>query len=162
MTNEKWITAEELMAELERDPNYQRRKAERERRQFEREAKDDAIVRPIINNLNALGLEGASLNEIVKNESPLPEPAVDVLLSWIPQIEEPRVLETLVRSLAAANHSFDGSVLVQCFHRKNDWGLRWAIMNTISVVHPHSIDAWLAEISRDPDWGGVLRKLNGD
>lgn len=76
---------------------------------------------------------------------------VEILLSWLSGCHEERIQEMLVRALAAAKSSFDGRHLVTCFESTSDEGVRFAVLNTIAVARPYSIDSWM-EKARQNDY----------
>ena len=152
-------TAAELMSELEKDPAFLRRSAERQHRLDERQLKVDVALSPLIRNLNENGFPGSTLNEVVERNAPLPVNAVELLLACLPQLHEERSLESIIRTLGAASVTFDGRPLIECFQRSSDESVRWAVVNTIALTHPHSIDEWLNEKLRHEYWGKTLREL---
>jgi hypothetical protein len=160
MSKERGVPANELLAKLNADPEFQRRQAEKERKRQERQNAFDRLIEPCLNELRSHGFIGESIRDIVKTYSPLPDAAVTILLSSLPALSEPRVAEAVVRALAAAGQPFDGRPLVRCFESTNDEEVKWAIINTVACARPHSIDAWLSEVRKSPYWDNVYRKLN--
>ena len=63
-------TAEEFMAELERDPEYLRRRADKDERSRIRDEKIDAILTPILLKLTKAGFPTDSLQHLVANTLP--------------------------------------------------------------------------------------------
>jgi hypothetical protein len=143
MTKKNWKTAGEIMAELNSNPDFVRRKAEKEKRREEREKRFAALERPILDELKASGFEAGSITELIKKSRPLPHEIVVVLLGGIETATDVKLLEWLVRALAAAGHPFDGRPLVKCYETFKDDNLRWVIANTIACAKPHSIDDWI-------------------
>lgn len=162
MSEERPMTAAELMAKLQSDATYQEREAEKDRAREQRQKSFEQSFRPFLTELHRLGLQGNSLQEIVKGHSPLPDDPVDVLLSALRSFSEPRLLESVVRALGAAAHSFDGRPLARCFESTDDEGLKWAIANTIALTDPHSIEEWLGELRNSPHWNKTLQELGFD
>ena len=142
------MTAAELMAKLKTDPEFQRRESEKERLRLERQQEFEKTLQPYLRSLNSHGFKGESLQEIVKKNSPLSQQAVDILLTSLGAISEPLPLESVVRALGASANPFDGRPLVRCFEATNDDALKWAIVNTIVLSRPHSIDDWLSDIRK--------------
>jgi hypothetical protein len=159
MSKERPMTAAELMAKLQADPEYQKREAEKERRRQVRQKAYDQLLEPYLIELRNLGFESESLQELVRVYTPLPEEPVNTLLSSLSVLSEPRVLESVVRALGAAAHSFDGRPLARCFEATDDEALKWAIANTIALAHPHSIEEWLSELRKSPHWDKTLQEL---
>lgn len=162
MSKKRPMTAAELMASLNADAEYQDRASEKERSRQERQKALDQLFEPYLKKLHRLGFHGDSLEQIVRVYSPLPEPVVNVLLSALAGIAEPRVLESVVRALGASERPFDGSALAQCFESTDDEALKWAIANTVALARPHSIDDWLLALRAMPHWNKALRELGLD
>lgn len=156
------ITAAELMAKLEADPSFQRHSAERDKRFRMRESEHKKILAPVIASLNAIGLQGETIEAIAEKNAPFSSSAVAILISYIQSINEERVLESLVRALCVAEMRFDGRTLADRFDQTSDESLKWAIANTIALTRPHSIEEWLAQKLRHRYWGKTLRELGLD
>lgn len=154
---EYWMRADEFNADLEKDIEFQRRKGEREKRRAEREAKLDSNFKLIMMDLRKLGVNAASIEEMTRQYAPLPSHVIEALLEWLPKTHHDRINESIVRALGAAQSPFDGNALVQCYEASNDEGLRFAILNTIALARPHSIDDWLQKMREDP----TIRKKLG-
>jgi hypothetical protein len=159
MKKKTWQTAEQFMAELNSNPEFLRRKAEKDARRREREEHLQALERPILDKLKECGFDAPSIADLVEIYSPLPDVVVGVLLDSLEQCANTKTLESLIRALGAAARPFDGRPLVKCYESFNDDTLRWVIANTIALVRPHSIDAWIAEALSDPVRGVTLRNL---
>jgi hypothetical protein len=160
--SERREMTDELMRRLENDPVFQERRREKERKRLERQQEYNRLLEPVLGKLRGLGLSGESLQEIVRKFAPLSPDAAQVLLSALPEIEAERAQESIVRALGAAVlQRFDGRPLVECLKGTRDEALKWAVVNTIALTHPHSIDDWLAAIRGTP-WEETLRQLAPD
>lgn len=153
------MTAAELMARLQADPEYQQRMAQKDQALQERIEANRKAFKPCLEELHRLGFAGESLEAIVKTYSPLPGPAVKVLLSFLGTLTDPRHIESVVRALGAAAAPFDGRPLARCFESTDDEALKWAIANTIALARPHSIEDWLSELRKCPHWDKTLQAL---
>ena len=162
------MTAEELIKQLEGDAEYQLRRERNDQRQAKRAAEHARIEQPILADLDTASFGGESIEAVVKNHAPLPKEAVEILLRWLKSLNQEnledrashaRLVESVVRALAATRLSFDGRPLVDCFENTSDEGLKWAIANTIALTVPHSIDEWLTEKLKHRYWGKTLREL---
>ncbi len=78
----KTTTAEELLAQLRRDPEWVAQQQETARRQAASRTEFAVHERPILEALSDVGFEIPSLEaiELIEDKLPLPKPAVDVLL----------------------------------------------------------------------------------
>jgi hypothetical protein len=157
--SERRKTAAELMAELQGDPAFRQRELEAEQERLRRERQNSLLLEPLSTKLREHGLQGASLEEIVQKSAPLPSKAIEVLLLGLSELGDARASEGVVRALGAAKEAFDGRLLVACFERTDDEGLKWAILNTIALTSPHSIDDWL-EATHNTPRGETLRRLS--
>ena len=70
--SEKRKTAAELMAELQGDPGFRRREIEADQKRHLREKTYSRLLEPLLTKLQELGLQGASLHEIVQDLPPSP------------------------------------------------------------------------------------------
>lgn len=163
---QQWKTAEEIMAEQQRDPEFQRRAAEKLKRRQEREAAHALLEKPVLAELETLGFKIDSVYRLAKTYGWLPKPVVETLLKWVAQATDKHLLEALIRQLAAAKKPFDGTVLAKCFDGTKDPTLQWVIVNTIASAKPHSIDDWLKKLLENAYWkktyNGLLRPANDD
>ncbi len=153
-------TAAELMAELQADPTFRQWELEKERELQALEQQHARLIEPVLNRLREHSLRGNSIEEIVRNHAPLSADAIEVLLAALPKLNDDRAKESVVRALGAAGQSFDGRSLVDCFAQTQDERLKWAVVNTIALTNPHSIDDWLAKIT-DTSWEETLQTLRG-
>jgi hypothetical protein len=159
MKNKKWKTAKELMDELERDPGYVRLRAEKDEKYRRLEEQYSQLERPILEKLDSHGFQANSIQDAVKRYAPLSSVVVDILLSSLETCDDVRIRESLVRALGAAEKSFDGRPLVNCYEGTSDDNLRWAIVNTIVLARPHSIDEWLEKARKNPHLRSTLEDL---
>lgn len=159
MGDEKWKTADELMTELNRNPEFLQRRAAKDKRRREREEQFAKLESPVVERMRAVGFEASSIVDAIKKYSPLPDQLVELLLDSIGKSSDVKLLEWLIRALAAARRPFNGQALTECYDKVNDIELRWVILNTIACANPHSIDDWIAEVRKDPYVSETLQKL---
>lgn len=143
MSEKKRQTAAEFMAELERDPDFRRMRAAKDEKFRRLKERLDKIEAPILGRLRDAGFPAESIEDLVNKYAPLPQDAVDLLIDSLKTCQEYRIQESLVRALGAADSPFDGRPLVDCFESTSSEGVRFAILNTIALAKPHSIDDWL-------------------
>jgi hypothetical protein len=156
---DKEMTAAELMAKLDKDSQFQELRSAKEERRRHRQDAFDLQIAPYVSMLNCQGVCGDSIQHIAEENAPLSNSAVDILLLALMELDEPRVLETIVRALAAAKAPFDGRPLVKCFESTRDEALKWAIANTIACNHPLYVDEWVKKLCENPYWKKTLRGL---
>ena len=131
MSHERPMTAAEFMASLQGDAEYSRRESEKAKVREKRQQDIDQAFAPALERIHQLGFPGATLQDIVKLHSPLPDLVVNILLQSLPTLRHPRLAESVVRALGAAACTFDGRPLVQAFESTSDESLKWAVVNTI-------------------------------
>jgi hypothetical protein len=158
----KEITAGQLMKELENDPEFLKQRAERTARRNRRLQAMFDDERPILERLKDAGFEVESLEEIAPKFAPLPDVLVESLLDCLPLCGHDRNRELVIRALGAAKNRFDGRPLIASYKSTYDEGVRFAVLNTIALTKPHSIDTWLEAARRDPYLHAELEKLGYD
>lgn len=144
------MTAEELMAKLANDPEYQERRRRRDDKSRRRREYHAELVGPILERLRQAGFAADSIQDAVKQFAPLPQDVVDIILASLETCPDNRIRESLIRALAAAAQPFDGRLLVKCYDTtKDDEGVRFAILNTIALIKPYSIEDWLVKAGQN-------------
>ena len=151
-------TAKEFIDQLNADPDYQRRMAEKERRRAKRQAAIDAAERPILADLREIGVDLTQVSDLVNFFPPLPPNVVRILLEWLPRITHDNVLEMAVRALGATEEPYDGRPLVGVFERTKSESVRWAIANTMAEARPTGISDWLREATPNRS-SGMAREM---
>ncbi|SFH53334.1 hypothetical protein SAMN05421753_10149 [Planctomicrobium piriforme] len=83
-----------------------------------------------------------------------------MLLKHLASCENNHAKSTIIGLLAFAQHSFDGTLLIQCYERtKDSEDVRWQVLNTIAIARPHSIDDWIEKLCENPFRKEELYKL---
>ena len=113
---ERCRTAEEVVAELEEDPEWVWRREAAQRRSEESGREFYREERPVLEALEAVGVRIPSIADSKQIEYlfPLSETVVGVFLAWLPKVHW-RIQEAIVSLLAAAAEPFDGQALAQLF-----------------------------------------------
>ena len=137
------------MAELAKDPEYVRRRAERDKKFADRQRYYDSKMKPVLDELCTAGFPGTSVQDVTAKYAPLPEPAVGILIDFLNNCDEEALQNTLVRALGAAAAPFDGRLLTDLYDQTWSEALRFAILNTIAMAKPHSIDEWIEAARKD-------------
>src|SRR4051794_471252 len=109
------MSAEELLRELELDPDATKRRRESVRSGVTRAREAEEALQPLLTQLACEGLIVSDLNELVETHAPLSFRVVSLLLEWLPKIPVQAAQESIVRSLSAAATPFDGSGLARLF-----------------------------------------------
>ena len=160
MSEKGYRTAEDLMRELQSDPEYCARMAEKDARYRRREAKYAALEAPMFAELHGKGYPCATLQDLMLKYAPLDETITGILLRWLQKQDEPRVQEMLARALGASGVPFDASPLIRCFEATFDEGVRDAVLNTIALAKPTGTEAWLEQLAaREPGRRKFMKAL---
>ena len=160
----KRITAGEVMAQLESDPEYVKQRALRDARTsiLEQECRTDEAL--LVRKVRAIGYDIDSVWDLVNNA---PHPhlsrrfvgpysgAYSTLLKHLEQPHHPRIREGIVRALTVK----DGGpqveeALLSAFRKELDASLRLVLSNALRVAMPYSRRRRLPEIKAVLQLGG--------
>jgi hypothetical protein len=108
------MTAAELIAELEADPEYQRKRREADEKLERRAALHRAASAPVLADLAEVGYELESVWDLVNTSEPYPD-ALPVLADHVQRDYPSRVKEGIARALAVKPAAFAWPVLVDQF-----------------------------------------------
>ena len=142
------ITAEELLAQLEADPEYQARRTAQEARLSELKAVCAADEAQLVAELRAVGLDIDSIWDLVNNT---PHPFLQrrflgpyptgnaVLVEHLAKPHHPRIREGIVRALTVKDggRAVEDALLDQ-FTLEKDSGLQWVIASALKTAMPYS------------------------
>lgn len=159
MSKKAWVSAADLIAELQQDPEYQKKRAERERAHAERVQRTQAAAELVVRELQTAGFAVDAVEELATRYAPISQPAIDILLSWLPRVQDQAVRETIVRALAATAEPFDGRPLARAFDESRSESLRWAIGNTMALANPTGLAEWVVKAVSDPASGKARETL---
>jgi HEAT repeat protein len=150
------VTAAELLARLEADPEWVRRRDEKACARRQRSEVNRRDAEPLIKALGDAGFNVASVAELYETNSHY-EDAVPVLIEWLPRIENPFVKESIARALTLEHADpLRARILVDEFRRANgpkEAALRWAIANALSMAADDSVFDEMVELVEDRRWG---------
>ena len=127
------MTAAEVMAKLNADPEFVARRAKQEEELQRREAEFRRAETPLVEELRAAGFPVESAWDFVNTSDSYPK-ALPILLKHLPRPYPGRVREGIARALAVPEAKFGWDVLTRLYRDENDrWvkgGLAVAIANT--------------------------------
>lgn len=115
----KPITAEELLARLEADPEYRDRQARAEKGRLAREEKLDAAEEPLVNALRSVGVSVASVWDLVNTRAKYTE-ALPTLLEHLARPYPVEIREGIARSLAVRESRHAWNQLVEHYRLEHD------------------------------------------
>jgi hypothetical protein len=148
-------SAAELMAELQRDPEF----AARQKRQEEERSRSREIyrtaARAVIADLAAVGFEVEAIGDLRSLGTPYPQ-AVPALIRWLSRVRDPAVKEDIVRTLSVPWAKDAAAPLLSEFERAEDdtgTGLRWAIGNALEVLASDEIADGMIKLATDRRYG---------
>ncbi len=153
MAKRKPMTAQELMEQLKRDPDYRRGEQQRERERAQGAAEFRRAAAPVLEALAAAGVEVERLEDL-QRKRPGVERAVPVLVEWLGRVERDDVKEAVVRALSVPwARPAAAAPLVAEFRAVTDPTLKWAIGNALAVVADETVLDDLIELVRDAGHG---------
>ena len=140
------MTAGELMRQLEADPEFVARRAEKAARHAQRAEICRKAEAPFLEALAKSGFQVANVDDIARTFRPLPQSLIDLLIEWIPQVEHPKVQEMMTwQLLAAPRRSLDGRFLTALYDSTCNDQLKWVIADVIEQTQPSDVEAWLPQ-----------------
>lgn len=147
--------AAELMAELQRDPEFLARQKRQEDERGRNLESYQTAARDVVADLAAAGFEVEAIGDLRRLGTPYPQ-AVPVLLRWLPCVHDPAVKEDIVRTLSVPWAEDAAPLLLFEFERAEDatgTGLRWAIGNALEVVANDEIADGMIKLATDRRYG---------
>lgn len=157
---ETGMTARELMQQLESDPVYLARRAEKEARHRQRVEQLREAEAPFLLALAEASFPSLSVDDIRRQYNPLPQQLVLLLIDWIPRIEHPSLQESVAWVLLAVpKRSLDGRLLIPIFDTTKNDQLKWALADVIEQTRPQNIEDWLLVSVRDRRSGSARNLL---
>lgn len=152
------MTAAEFLGMLEGDPEYQRRKRDRESwrlRVVEQNKKDGA---PIVLELNAAGFPVQWIDDLYNRRFDY-RGAIPLLLAWLPRVKNPDIKTSIVAALSVPwARPSAWPVLLREFRRARsvtprEMSDKWTIGNALAVVADDSVFDGLRQLLLDPRHG---------
>jgi hypothetical protein len=117
MTKKKRITAAELMAKLEADPEFMARWASQEEKLLERAAEFRLAEAPLVEELRAAGYQVQSAWDLVNTPGSYAK-AIPILLAHLPRPYPAAVREGIARALAVPEAICAWSVLTRLYRNE--------------------------------------------
>lgn len=120
-----------------------------------------AVVAPILQDLRNVGFSVGSIEELARTRTRY-QSAIPVLLSWLPKTQEPHIKEALVRALSFrwAKPNPSRSLLSEFSRTETqEFALRWAIANALSIVATDDVYADIASLINDKNYGKAREML---
>lgn len=106
------------------------------------------------------GFPVSSVAAIRDQYDSLPSGLAELLLEWIPRLEDRRLQESVAWALLAARKgTLDGAPLAELFDAATNDDLKRAIASVIHQTRPRNIDEWLIAAVRDRRSGATRNQL---
>jgi len=158
---EETITAAELMARLEKDPDFLAKRAEQDEKVRKLEEGCQADEASLVRELNKSGFEVDSVWDLVNNQ---PHPVLErrfvgeykeaypILVKHLDVAHHERIREGIIRALSEpAAYAVAAQVLIKHFQLETRKSLRWVLANALESMLPKS------ELDQYPQVNEVLR-----
>ena len=159
-TMDKYIKAEELVNRLNNENHYQKLMDEKKKRRSRQADIIKEIERPILRDLESIGIKVLSISELIKIHAPLSNQIIKILLFWLPRVDHFRVQDMIVRALGSPAEPYNGRPLAVLFDTtKSKYDLRWVIADTIDSAQPTGINDWVVETVQNPSYGNSRQML---
>ena len=114
----------------------------------------------LLTALAEAGFVVSSVAGIRQQFDPLPSSLAELLLDWIPRLEDCRLQESVAWALLAAPpETLDGPALAELFDTATGDELKWAIASVINQTRPRNIEPWLIDAVRDRRAGDARNLL---
>lgn len=159
------ITARELMDKQANDPEYQKKLNDLKNHRQQATYEFMQAAAPIFEELSKTGFNIASFSDLYRikdfaNKTTYRQ-VLPILLKWLPQIEDLRVKESIVRALSIKwAKPIAAPTLIKEFIQITDSEnqCKWAIGNALSVVADDSVFEEIVELVQEKEHG-VARQM---
>ncbi len=132
MAKEDWITAEELMNQLDGDPEWVAKRDAREARRAERAKLIAADEASVVADLATVGVAITSVYDFVGKQI-VPDVALPVLVQHLKVEHHPRIREGIIRALSVPSaRAIAFELLCDVYRSERDPTLRWVAANALS------------------------------
>lgn len=148
MSREKWITAAELDAKLEADPEFVRRRAEKRAKLEQMRAEWDRAQVPLVADLREAGIEVKSVWDLVSSPN-VYDSVLPILVDHLQREYPPRIIEGIARALAVPNAHFAWDTVVRLYRESREYDVRSGLGVTISAIARKENLPEVIEIVRD-------------
>lgn len=154
-------TAEEFMAELQRDPAFLKSQSERRRKQQSHLEDYNRALEPVLQRLANSGMKVDSLRTLRGQRAY--SGAIPVLIEMLPELTDLSVKEDIVRTISVP---WAGDEAVRCLIAEMNTvvdegseGYLWALANGLEVMVTGEFGAELASMVRDERFGKAREML---
>lgn len=152
MTKKK-ITAAELMAKLNADPEFVAKRAREEEERLKREAEYRRAEAPLVDELRAAGFQVQSAWDLVNTPGSYPK-AVPILLAHLPRPYPAAVREGIARALAVPDTKAPGwNALIRLYIDEREDRVRSGLAAAIAAASDDEVIGDVIALARDARHG---------
>jgi hypothetical protein len=151
MTKKK-ITAAELMAKLNADPEFVAKRARDEEERLKREAEYRRAEAPLVDELRAAGYQVQSAWDLVNTPGSYPK-AVPILLAHLPRPYPAAVREGIARALAVREASCGWEVLTRLYRDEHEVRAKDGLAVAIAAAANDELIGDVIALARDTSQG---------
>ncbi|MBK8010186.1 MAG: hypothetical protein IPK13_02490 [Deltaproteobacteria bacterium] len=153
MSNKKKpVSAAELMARLNSDPEFVAKRAREEAERQARAAEWQRAEAPLVEELRAAGFEVDSAWDLVNTSAPYPD-ALPILVDHLQRSYPSRVREGIARALAVPESKFAWDVLTRLYRNEGERDAKDGLAVAISVVADDEVIDEMLGLVRDERHG---------
>lgn len=150
--SDKRITASELMARLQADPEFVARRAKEEEERQQRAAECRRAEAPLVEDLRAAGYAVESAWDLVNTPGSYPK-AVPLLLAHLPRPYPGPVREGIARALAVPEAKVGWSVLTRLYRDEQDKRAKDGLAVAIAAASDEDVIGDVITLVRDTRHG---------
>jgi hypothetical protein len=151
MTKKK-LTAAELMAKLNADPEFVAKRAREEEERLKREAEYRRAEAPLVDELRAAGYQVQSAWDLVNTPGSYPK-AVPILLAHLPRPYPAAVREGIARALAVREASCGWEVLTRLYRDEHEVRAKDGLAVAIAAAANDELICDVIALAQDPSQG---------
>lgn len=149
MKRKKWITAGELMAKLESDPDFVASRAQAEEERLKQVAEDRRAEAPLVDELRAAGFDVESAWDLVNTPGSYPK-AMPILLAHLTRPYPAVVREGIARALAVPEtKDFGWRLLIRLFAQESEERVKDGIAAAIAAAASDDVIGDVIALARD-------------
>lgn len=146
------VTAAELLARLNADPEFLGRQEKQEQERQERAAEFSRAEAPLVEELRAAGIEVESAWDLVNSSTPYPN-ALPILLRHLHRSYPGRVKEGIARALAVRDARFGWEQLKTLYRGEQDDEARDGLAVALAAIADDELISDVIDLARDQRLG---------
>lgn len=153
------VRADELMAELQANPEWVAQHNVREAKRADAETRFRIEEEPIMADLAVVGFDVGSVWDLVNTNNRYPS-AIPVLLKHLRKPYHVRIREGIIRALTTPDaRGLAAEAVLTELQTEADSELRWALANALTVVADRTNVGAIEALLNDPTYADVSERL---